>query len=79
MESTPSICFTCAQDTDSGTELNRLEDGRVCPTCAERMMEEMPSLLPGAAVTEVAEDEQVGAAHGPHLLVDPDSAEFEQA
>ena len=49
MDSTTTLCFTCSQSANCGPHLNRLEDGRVCPTCAERFMEGLPSLLPGRA------------------------------
>lgn len=77
MDSNPSICFTCAQDTDCGTELNRLEDGRVCPSCAERLINDLPTLLPGGLIEEpeLAETER---AEGPHLVVDSES-DSEQA
>lgn len=44
--SRPSLCITCGQDAASGT-LNRLEDGRVCPTCSERLLDLLPPLFPG--------------------------------
>ena len=72
MDATPSICFTCAQATDEGTELNRLEDGRVCPSCAERLIEDLPSLLPGGAPAEPEEVEEAAEAPGPHLVTDPE-------
>jgi len=55
MDSNPTLCFTCGQGADCGTRLNRLDDGRVCPTCAERLMEGLPSLLPGSTPAEQPE------------------------
>lgn len=59
MDSKTTLCFTCGQAADCGPHLNRLEDGRVCPTCAERFMEGLPPLLPRRPVEsaeEVPED-----------------------
>jgi len=47
MESKPPICFTCGQTTETGTRLNRTDDGRVCPACADRLLADLPALLPG--------------------------------
>ena len=41
------ICFTCGQPAGSPPRLNRLEDGRACPGCAERVQEALPPALPG--------------------------------
>jgi hypothetical protein len=41
------LCITCGLDAAAGTSMNRLPDGRVCPTCAERLLETLPPLFPG--------------------------------
>jgi len=53
-DSVSPVCFHCGQTTESsedGPRLNRLNDGRPCPVCADRLLEMLPSL-----VTEVARD-----------------------
>lgn len=50
------ICFQCGQATGDLTRFNRLHDGRACPTCADRLLFALPSLLPRKdAPAELAE------------------------
>jgi hypothetical protein len=44
------ICFQCGQTTGDLTRFNRLPDGRACPTCADRLLFALPSLLPRESV-----------------------------
>lgn len=60
-EGTPTVCFHCGHATESpedGPRLNRLEDGRPCPACAERLLADLPSLVGGVA-QEMAEVEEL--------------------
>lgn len=43
----PSLCITCGLDAGPTNTLNRLEDGRVCPTCSARLLDFLPPLIPG--------------------------------
>jgi len=48
MDGESPLCFHCGQPTESGEEgprLNRLEDGRACPACADRLLQSLPSLV----------------------------------
>jgi len=45
-ESNPSICIQCGHSTDQTKHMNRLEDGRVCNICRDRLLEQLPPLLP---------------------------------
>jgi|KBSSwiStaDraftv2_1062776.scaffolds.fasta_scaffold1825996_2 hypothetical protein len=52
-ESTAPICITCGLSASELTRLNRLSDGRPCPTCRERVLRSLPPALPGfSTVTE---------------------------
>jgi hypothetical protein len=43
------ICIQCGHKTTLGAadHLNRMSDGRPCGACAARLLETLPSLLPG--------------------------------
>lgn len=40
------VCITCGLEVGSGSQLNRLSNGQVCPTCRDRLLESIPSALP---------------------------------
>ncbi|HEX6862502.1 MAG TPA: hypothetical protein VF414_06800 [Thermoanaerobaculia bacterium] len=40
------VCIACSQPTGPGPRLNRLPDGRVCPSCRERLLDTLPPILP---------------------------------
>lgn len=61
-----SICIHCGQSAHETSRLNRLEDGRTCTTCAQRLLEVLAPALPGFAALEGAET--LGSEHEP----DPD-------
>lgn len=44
----PPICIHCGLSAGSPPRLNRLEDGRLCPACAERLLDALPPLLPAS-------------------------------
>ena len=74
MDSNTTLCFTCGQSANCGEHLNRLDDGRICPTCAERFMDSLPPLLPGNA----PEDAEVGEV-ALDLPTDSDTFDREEA
>jgi len=41
------ICFTCGQPAGPAPRWNRLDDGRACPSCAERLLDSLAPLVPG--------------------------------
>jgi hypothetical protein len=43
----PSLCITCGLPAASDQPLNRLEDGRACPTCRDRLLDSLPPPFPG--------------------------------
>lgn len=43
----PSLCITCGLDAGPVLSLNRTEDGRACPSCAERLLDLLPPPFPG--------------------------------
>jgi len=40
------VCFTCGESVGEPYRLNQLEDGRICPTCRDRVLAELPPLFP---------------------------------
>jgi hypothetical protein len=44
------VCIGCGLPTGPGPRLNRLADGRTCPSCRDRLLETLPPVLPSAAV-----------------------------
>lgn len=40
------VCIACGKPTGPRSKLNRLPDGKPCPSCAERMLNDLPALLP---------------------------------
>lgn len=40
------VCITCGLEVGSGTLLNRLTNGQICPTCRERVLDSIPPALP---------------------------------
>lgn len=47
MESKDPTCFTCGLPAGDLPRLNRLDNGAVCPTCRDRLLEMLPPLFPG--------------------------------
>jgi hypothetical protein len=43
------VCFACGSPTGPLPRLNRLPDGRVCPTCRDRLLDLVPPALPAPA------------------------------
>lgn len=46
-EPRPSLCMTCGLEASPTVRMNRLADGRACPACLERLLDDLPPLLPG--------------------------------
>jgi len=42
----PTLCFHCGLAAGDPPRLNRLEDGRVCQACADRLLALLPPALP---------------------------------
>jgi hypothetical protein len=40
------VCIGCGQPTGPLPRLNRLPNGRACPTCQDRLLATLPPLLP---------------------------------
>ncbi|MBL8859008.1 MAG: hypothetical protein JNL28_10915 [Planctomycetes bacterium] len=45
-QSSNPVCITCGLQTGDGTQLNRMQNGQICPTCRERVLDSIPSALP---------------------------------
>jgi predicted Zn-ribbon and HTH transcriptional regulator len=52
---TAPVCFTCGLAYDR-LHFNRLRNGAVCPTCRDRILDELPSLLPSRSPQQVNEE-----------------------
>jgi hypothetical protein len=56
-----TLCMACGQPTGPKVPLGRLPDGRPCPSCADRLLDTLPPLLPapiqGLDFEEWAEEE----------------------
>jgi len=53
------VCFTCSQPIAESPAINRLENGDFCPTCRNRLLDSLPSLLPRRPAVE-SEEESYG-------------------
>jgi len=51
-----AVCIGCGQPTGPGPRLNRLLDGRPCPSCSDRLLESLPPVLPSSAEQYSFED-----------------------
>ena len=58
------VCITCGQPIARGSTINRLEDGAACPTCRDRLLDALPSLLPSQP-GQVADDIEIEAEGSP--------------
>ena len=47
-----TICFTCGEPVGEPFRLNRLDDGRICPTCCERVLHSLPPIFPSREESE---------------------------
>lgn len=63
---TPTLCFHCGQSAGEPLRLNRLDDGRICPSCADRVLVALPPVLPALVPAPGTERplESEGAAEG---------------
>ena len=65
---TDTVCFTCGESVGEPYRLNQLEDGRICPTCRDRVLAALPPLFPsrpGAVVGPIAVDAVPGEVEEP--------------
>ena len=58
-----TVCFTCGMPVGEPLRLNRLDNGQLCPTCRDRVLDLLPSILPDlpsrhASARAEEEDEQ---------------------
>jgi hypothetical protein len=61
-----TLCFTCGLAVGAPPRLNRQEDGKVCPSCMERVLNSLPAALPGAAsALEVPSSRSPAESAGP--------------
>jgi hypothetical protein len=51
-EASQPVCMTCGQSAGAPLRFNHLPSGDPCPACAERLLEALDSLLPGARATK---------------------------
>jgi hypothetical protein len=72
--SAPTLCIHCGQAAGDPTRFNRLQDGRACPTCADRLLAMLPSVLP-ASKEAVAELED---ATDDEIEVEADSDDYDR-
>ena len=42
----PTVFIACGKPTGPRARLNKLPDGRPCPSCAARILDELPAILP---------------------------------
>ncbi len=47
MDPKEPTCITCGLATGEAPRLNRLDNGAVCPTCRDRLLDLLPPLFPG--------------------------------
>jgi DNA-directed RNA polymerase subunit RPC12/RpoP len=40
------VCITCGLAVGSGLQLNRMNNGQICPTCRDRVLDSIPPALP---------------------------------
>ena len=66
------VCFTCGQDAGEPPRLNRLESGKLCPACRERVLEALPPALPQEEPRPASEAPASGARTAEPYLFDPD-------
>jgi DNA-directed RNA polymerase subunit RPC12/RpoP len=51
-----TLCITCGIQVEETTQLNRLPNGQICPTCRERVLDSIPAPLPrGPEIVERSE------------------------
>jgi len=63
VDATP-ICIHCGNTTEQEGRLNRLADGRVCPSCRDRLLDTLPPLLPNFDYEQESEPVEHLAADG---------------
>jgi len=70
-----TICITCGQALGEIPRLNRLEDGRPCPSCRDRLLEILPPALPAAVAHEVEVEPDHGSLEGAEDWMEQDGSD----
>jgi hypothetical protein len=52
------VCIACGCPTGPLPRLNRLPDGRICPTCRERLLDSLPPVLPAGREGEPEREQE---------------------
>lgn len=58
------VCIACGQPTGPRAKLNRLADGRPCLSCRDRLLDELPPVLPAPSAEVSFEDWSEGNSEG---------------
>jgi len=45
-EAAKTVCITCSLAVGEPPQLNRLKNGQTCPACRDRVLNQLPPLLP---------------------------------
>jgi hypothetical protein len=53
------VCFTCGQPVAQEAEINQLPDGEPCPACRDRLLDQLPALLPNLRRVGEPESEEI--------------------
>lgn len=78
-EADNAICFQCGQDAAQTRRLNRLDDGRPCPVCADRLLMLLPPVLPAeSAAVDAVDRNELSAELERELDVDGNDSEFDR-
>jgi len=56
------VCFTCGLPVSGPLRLNRMENGQICPTCRDRLLEALPPILPKRRRGAPQQREDAGSA-----------------
>jgi hypothetical protein len=54
MSEPDALCFTCGHSVATNLFANRLANGAPCPTCRDRLLDELPAPLPRLVVEDDA-------------------------
>ena len=74
--SAPTLCIHCGLSAGDPPRLNRLQDGQVCPVCADRLLAMLPPVLPAEALN--AENAGAGESDDEAPAPEYDAADFDQ-
>lgn len=57
------VCIACGSPTGPLPRLNHLPDGRVCPSCRDRLLDSLPGALPSQKEEPAALEEWAEGLH----------------